>query len=48
MYAIGVTDVDNMLMKLAVPSKMSDADRDAAIPRLLKVIPGTSNVCDRL
>lgn len=36
MYAIGVTDIDNMLMKLAVPARMADADRDAAMPRLLK------------
>lgn len=36
MYAVGVTDIDNMLMKLAVSSSMTDKERDTVIPIMLK------------
>lgn len=35
-YAMGVTDVDNMLMICGVPQKMSEKERDVVIPILMK------------
>jgi hypothetical protein len=37
MYAVGVTEIDNMLMKLSVSSKMTEQERDTVIPFILKV-----------
>jgi hypothetical protein len=37
MYATGVTDIDNLLMKLAVSSHMTELERDTVIPLMLKV-----------
>jgi hypothetical protein len=37
MYAVGVTEIDNMLMKLSVSSKMTEQERDTVIPFVLKV-----------
>jgi hypothetical protein len=37
MYAVGVTEIDNMLMKLSVSAKMTEQERDTVIPFILKV-----------
>jgi len=34
LYAMGVTECDNMLMHIAVSQKMSDKERDAVLPLL--------------
>lgn len=36
MYALGVTEVDNMLMKLSVANKMTDKERDVVVPLIIK------------
>lgn len=36
MYAMGVTDCDNMLMLLAVSTKMTERERDVVVPLLLR------------
>ena len=36
LYAMGVTDCDNMLMLLAVSSKMSEKERDVVIPMIMR------------
>ncbi len=41
MYAVGVTEIDNMLMKLSVSSKMTEQERDTVIPFILKVCLST-------
>jgi hypothetical protein len=38
MYATGVTDIDNLLMKLTVSSHMTELERDTVIPIMLKVV----------
>jgi len=35
-YAMGVTECDNMLMLVAVSTKMTDAERDAVVPLMMK------------
>jgi len=36
MYAVGVTEVDNMLMKLSIASKLSEKERDVVVPLIIK------------
>ena len=36
LYAMGVTDCDNMLMLLGVSNKMSEKERDVVIPMLMR------------
>lgn len=36
LYALGVTDCDNMLMILGVSIKMTEKERDAVIPLIMK------------
>ena len=36
LYALGVTECDNMLMLLAVSQKMTEKERDVVVPLLLR------------
>lgn len=36
LYAMGVTEVDNMLMLLAVSTKMTEKERDVVIPLIMR------------
>ncbi len=36
LYAMGVTDCDNMLMILGVSQKMTDKERDTVVPIIMK------------
>lgn len=36
LYAMGVTDVDNILMLLAVSTKMTEKERDVVIPLIMR------------
>lgn len=36
MYALGVTEIDSMLMKLAVAEKMTEKERDVVVPLIMK------------
>lgn len=36
LYALGVTDCDNMLMILGVSIKMTEKERDAVVPLIMK------------
>jgi len=36
MYAVGVTEVDNMLMKLSISAKLSEKERDVVVPFIIK------------
>jgi len=36
LYAMGVTDCDNMLMLLAVSTKMTEKERDVVVPLLMR------------
>ena len=36
LYAMGVTECDNMLMLLGVPNKMSDKERDTVVPLIMR------------
>lgn len=35
-YALGVTEVDNMLMLLSISTKMTEKERDAVMPRMIQ------------
>ena len=37
MYAIGVPEIDNMLMKLSVSNQLSEKERDVVVPQMIKV-----------
>ena len=36
LYAMGVTDCDNMLMLLGVSTKMSEKERDVVVPMMMR------------
>ena len=36
MFAMGVTEIDNMLMLLGVPKAFSDKERDAIMPLIMR------------
>ena len=36
LYAMGVTDCDNMLMLLGVSNKMSEKERDVVVPMMMR------------
>ena len=36
LYALGVTECDNLLMLLAVSNKMTDKERDVVIPLMMR------------
>ena len=36
LYAMGVTECDNMLMLLAVSTKMTEKERDVVIPLMMR------------
>lgn len=36
LYAMGVTECDNMLMLLAVSTKMTEKERDVVVPLMLR------------
>lgn len=36
MYALGVTDVDNLLMKLSISHHLTDKERDTVVPLMIK------------
>uniref|UniRef100_K1QWI6 Selenide, water dikinase 1 n=1 Tax=Magallana gigas TaxID=29159 RepID=K1QWI6_MAGGI len=36
LYAMGVTDTDNMLMLLGVSNKMSEKERDIVVPMMMR------------
>ena len=36
MYAMGVTECDNMLMLLAVSTKMTEKERDVVVPLIMR------------
>ena len=36
LYALGVTECDNMLMLLAVAQKMTEKERDVVVPLILR------------
>lgn len=51
LYAMGVTDCDNMLMLLGVSTKLTEKERDVVIPLMMrgfKVSTGTEGVRRRL
>ena len=37
MYALAVTEMDNMLMKLSVSSQLTEKERDVVVPHMIKV-----------
>lgn len=41
MYALGVTEVDNMLMKLSISHVLTEKERDVVVPLMMKVSPPT-------
>lgn len=42
LYAVGVTDCDNMLMLLGVPQKMSEKEREIIIPIIIRGFKDTA------
>lgn len=36
LYAMGVTEIDNMLMLLSISTKMTEIERDQVMPRMIK------------
>jgi selenide,water dikinase len=43
LYAMGVTEVDNMLMLLSVSTKMNEKERDLIIPRMIQGFQDLAN-----
>lgn len=42
-YAMGVTEVDNMLMLLSVSIKMTEKERDLVMPRMIQGFQDLAN-----
>lgn len=43
LYAMGVTEIDNMLMLLSISTKMSENERDQIMPRMIKGFEDCAN-----
>lgn len=42
LYAVGVTDCDNMLMLLGIPQKMTEKERETVIPIIIRGFKDTA------